>query len=161
MKRMVRRRFRQGLPLENAGSAGWPAFVSRSRSDSTTPLALCHPLRRFVDSYSGSAGGPESGPLSNRSSLVAKGLLMIRRAVSARSGRATAHSETGPYRRQRYRYHQISLHGIDCHRPEDGFPVLSSVARWNELGSTLRRLSLPIHVPSSGLLAGLVGFQNP
>ena len=27
---------------------------------------------------------------------------------------------------------------------------------------TLRRLSLPIHVPSSfGLLAGLVGFQNP
>ena len=26
----------------------------------------------------------------------------------------------------------------------------------------LRRLSLPIHVPSSGgLLAGLVGFQNP
>jgi hypothetical protein len=39
---------------------------------------------------------------------VAKGLLMIRRAVSARSGRATAHSETGPYRHQRYRYHQIT-----------------------------------------------------
>src|ERR1035437_5635130 len=34
---------------------------------------------------------------------------MVRRAVSARSGRATAYSETGPYRHQRYRYHQISL----------------------------------------------------
>jgi hypothetical protein len=33
-----------------------------------------------------------------KSTLVAKGLLMIRRAVSARSGRATAYSETGPYR---------------------------------------------------------------
>src|ERR1019366_9297174 len=42
--------------------------------------------------------------------VVAKGLLMIRRAVSARSGRATAYSETGPYRHQRYRYHQIMLH---------------------------------------------------
>jgi hypothetical protein len=33
---------------------------------------------------------------------------MIRPAVSARSGRATAYSETGSYRRQRYRYHQIT-----------------------------------------------------
>ena len=30
--------------------------------------------------------------------VVAKGLVMIRRAISARSGRATTYSQTGPYR---------------------------------------------------------------
>ena len=32
--------------------------------------------------------------------------MILRAAVSARSGRATAYSETGPYRHQRFRYHQ-------------------------------------------------------
>src|ERR1019366_4637985 len=51
---------------------------------------------------------PVAAPTQDHPPKVAKGLLMIRRAVSARSGRATAHSETGPYRQQRYRYHQLT-----------------------------------------------------
>src|ERR1039458_4892276 len=51
---------------------------------------------------------PVAAPTQDYPPKVAKGLLMVRRAVSARSGRATAYSETGPYPHQRYRYHQIS-----------------------------------------------------
>src|ERR1017187_9460468 len=52
-----------------------------------------------------------------KSTLVAKGLLMIRRGVSARSGRATAYSETGPYRHQRYRYHRSEEHTSELQSP--------------------------------------------
>src|ERR1022692_659877 len=63
-------------------------------------MSRCRPSGSCLETPSG----------RDRSCLVAKGLLMIlRAAVSARSGRATAYSETGPYRHQRYRYHQISF----------------------------------------------------
>src|ERR1022692_4839910 len=62
-------------------------------------MSRCRPSGSCLETPSG----------RDRSCLVAKGLLMIlRAAVSARSGRATTYSETGPYRHQRYRYHQIS-----------------------------------------------------
>ena len=76
---------------------------------------------------------------------------MIRRAVSARSGRATAHSETGPYRHQRYRYHQITLATRNCQgAPFAVWPCGRKLDLYYGVSGDLTQVLLPVcDVPCS------------
>ena len=76
---------------------------------------------------------------------------MIRRPVSARSGRATAHSETGPYRHQRYRYHQITLATRNCQgAPFAVWPCGRKLDLYYGVSGDLTQVLLPVcDVPCS------------